>query len=126
MFDDGRRPIKLNDEDTEGKALQQYGITSTVYGPDLWDDAAAMRAIMSEDNLDADCRLGESELDAFGRVHALVETMGAPSTTINEVMNELENVGFGNMQPTDMRILVTFRLNISRANAEIFKIVSFT
>ena len=77
--------------------VQDHGVQAIVYDPELWYDAPAKRAIMGEDNLDADCRLAESELEAFGRVHQIVETMQASRgnkgfvTTVDEVMRELEN-----------------------------------
>ena len=79
QFNEGKLPAKLNDDDEEGHMVQKVGVLAVVYGPELWNDPAAMRALMHEDNLDANCRLGESELKVFRRVHMMGETMRASS-----------------------------------------------
>ena len=61
----GGLPAKLSDGDAEGLMIQEYGVEAIVYSSSLWSDVRGKQAIMIEDNLDANCRLGESELDAY-------------------------------------------------------------
>ena len=80
-----------------------------------------MQGIMIEDNLDADCRLSEGELDAFGRVHQMVETMASSrgnepvDISVAEVMAELRKVGLGSM-PLIIHISLSGR-EVRRASA---------
>ena len=67
VFNEGKLPAKLRDYDDEGKMVQSVGVKAVIYGPELWDDPAALNAIMTADNIDADCRwIGETEVDALG------------------------------------------------------------
>ena len=45
--------LQLRDDDEEGKLIQSQGVIATVYSETLWEDSAALLAIMREDNLDA-------------------------------------------------------------------------
>ena len=42
--------------------IQSHGVLATVFGAKLWEDSAALLAIMREDNLDAEIAKGEPEL----------------------------------------------------------------
>ena len=79
-----------------------------------------MNAIMTADNLDADCRMRENEVDALGRAHTMISTMDLEKptddivTNIDSVMNQLQQVGLGNATVEDMRELVAFRLTLPK------------
>ena len=60
--------LKLKDNDTEGKLIQEHGVIAELYTKDLWKDKAALMAIMREDNANYRTSLAETELDAFGTV----------------------------------------------------------
>ena len=59
---DGER-FQLREDDLEGELIQSHGVIATVYSPELWDDPAALLALMREDNLDAEMTKRETELD---------------------------------------------------------------
>ena len=120
VFNEGKHPAKLRDDDEEGKMVQSVGVKAVIYGPELWNDPAALNAIMTADNLDADCRMRENEVDALGRAHTMISTMDLEKptddivTSIDSVMNQMEQVGLGNATPEDMRELVAFRLTLPK------------
>ena len=73
LFDDGHMAIKFQTGDEEGQFILQDGPLCVVYEADLLEDAEAMGAVMTEDNLNADVQHGEEEIQAFGRVGLIYE-----------------------------------------------------
>ena len=117
-------PFKLKEDDVEGMLIQEHGVDAAVYGPELWTDLPALLALMREDNLDAEVARPEIELDAFGHVNHLVhdlllgyEPQGRTITT-DEVMAQLAELGYGNMPICGWNQLVSFRLVLSNAHAD--------
>ena len=53
---DGKR-LQLLDSDKEGSMIQSHGVAATVYSAKLWEDSAALLAIMREDNLNYEMAL---------------------------------------------------------------------
>ena len=115
--------LQLKDDDAEGRLIHEVGVDAIVYGVELWADIPALLGLMREDNLDADIQRSETELDAFGHVcqlmNDLIEDTGPEgrTLTIDNVMDSVADMGFGNMPPTGWRQLVAFRLALSKAHA---------
>ena len=116
--------LDLNHDDQEGSIIQQQGVNAIVYSEGLWNDIAAITAIMREDNLDAEIAKSETELDAFGTTHHVVNELIAgypPHSTFElsteEVMEKVEALGLGNCTREEWKNLVTFRLVISEPTA---------
>ena len=59
--------LKLREDDEEGRMIQLHGVRARVYSSKLWEDSAAILAIMREYNLDSSITTKETELvhDAF-------------------------------------------------------------
>ena len=99
--------FQLRDGEVEGMLIQSHGVVATVYTAKLWEDSAALLAIMREDNLDAEIAKRETELDAFGHVSRVVSelTKGYERQGItikaSEVMAKLAEMGYGTMPPQD-------------------------
>ena len=120
---DGQR-FRLREDDIEGGLIQSQGVLASVYSAKLWDDPAALLAIMREDNLDAEINMRETELDAFGTVSLVVSDLSAgfeqagKEVTAAEVMAAVEELGYGDMAKEDWLHLVTFRLFLGQAHAD--------
>ena len=56
-------PLVLQEDDLEGKWIQEQGVEALVYSEELWKDTPALVAVMHEDNLDTRC-LGKLETDS--------------------------------------------------------------
>ena len=54
MDDPNGLPLKLKEEDEEGRMIQLHGVQARVYSAKLWEDIAAIIAVMTADNLDLD------------------------------------------------------------------------
>ena len=81
-----------------------------------------MLALMREDNANADLAKPESEVDAFGCVHQIISEMsagGSEPTVITEddVMDEIAEVGYGNLSHAEWQHLARFRLVLPEAIA---------
>ena len=66
--EDGVR-LELSDWHEEGHAIQKMGVVATVYSKELWNDRAALLAIMREDKLNATIAKHETELNCLGIVN---------------------------------------------------------
>ena len=66
--------LELLEGDSEGLLIHEQEVDCIVYSGKLWEDTAALMAIMREDNLDAEVAKEEGELDAFGMCHYLIKT----------------------------------------------------
>ena len=61
MDEPNGRPLKLLEDDDEGRMIQLHGVRARVYSSKLWEDSAAILAIMQEDSLD--CLITRKETD---------------------------------------------------------------
>ena len=123
-------------ENEEWVGIRDDGILCCVYSEDLWCDEPALRATMLGDNLNAFVQVGEDEMQAFGRVDAVVRALVAkasdPGTSsqapsqqvelgVRNVYATLEEEGFGATPAPIMVDLIRFRLAITHKAAEIFR-----
>ena len=65
-------PFRLRDDDAEGLLIQEHGVQAVVYSTKLWNDPAALLALMRENNGYSTIANSETELDAFGHVSRIV------------------------------------------------------
>ena len=120
----GGQRFRLREDDLEGGLIQSHGVIATVYSAELWDDPAALLALMREDNLDAEISKRETELDSFGLVSRVVSDLAAGFEQAEKeikaaaVMAKLEELGYGDMVEKDWQHLVTFRLFLGKAHAD--------
>ena len=84
--------MQLLENDQEGLLIQEQGVTAIVYGEKLWEDTAALLAIMREDNLDALIAKSETELDAFGTAHSIIKDLVAGYQPEKPIVLTLEQV----------------------------------
>ena len=116
-------PLVRRDDDHEGTWIQFQGVAAIVYSPELWTDSAALLAVMREDNLDADVKKGETELESFGtacRVVAQMSVCDVPEAKVikvDDVMEQIAALGYGSMARDDWEHLVGFRLFMSTTQA---------
>ena len=117
-------PLLLQQDDKEGKLIQEQGVMAVVYSAAMWNDNAALLAIMREDNLDAKVAKAETELDSFGFVNKICKNIAkgyeAEGGTINvtEIMAEIAKVGYGNLAEENWKHLVQFRLLLTPAQGD--------
>ena len=102
--------------------IQSVGVNALIYDEALWYDKSAMMALMREDNANADSSKPETELSAFGTVHETMNQMsgtGSTPTQIgeSEIVQKIEEIGFGKTPKQGWQDLVRFRLCIPQSVA---------
>ena len=88
LFNENKMAISWQDDDVEGLMILEQGPVCVIYSSTLFDDVAAMNSLASTDNLNASVQWGEDEMQAFGRVHLMVDNL-APSQA-HETMDQQE------------------------------------
>ena len=73
IFNKGEVPIRWQEADAEGAQILEQGPACAIYGEGLLLDIDAAHALASDDNLNTGVQWGEDEMQAFGRVHAMME-----------------------------------------------------
>jgi len=130
LFNDAKNlVIKLQDGDVECKEILSSGVMAVIYGPELLRDEDAMCAFASADNLNASVQMVEDEMQAFGRVHALVDRL-APGqekkdSTINSLISQLEVSGIGTFTRENWKDIITLRFSMPGHMAKLFMTCQF-
>jgi hypothetical protein len=81
LFNNGDVPIRWQETDTEGLEIMARGPLCAIYDSSLLNDIDATNALASDDNLNAAVQWGEDEMQAFGRVHTMMDRL-APSQAV--------------------------------------------
>jgi len=123
--------IKWQDTDVEGLEILNSGVMAVIYGAELLRDNDAMCALASGDNLNANVQMGEDEMQAFGRVHALVEKL-PPSeerqdstTCINSIISQVEVAGLGTFTRDNWKHIAALRFSMPAHMAKLFMMCQF-
>ena len=77
IYNKGEVPIKWQANDEEGAQILENGPLCIIFGSPLLLDVEATTALCAEDNLNAEVQWGDDEIQAFGRVHEMVERIGS-------------------------------------------------
>ena len=129
LFNTGAR-IEWRRNDQEGAQILAYGPLCTIYGEALYDDVRAMHAVASADNLDAGVRMGEDELQAFGRVCDSMTTLmeNAPKKQPYELqedcLKEIELAGLGQFRKDAWKQLIRLRVSLPQDHCNVLKTVA--
>ena len=118
----------MKENDVEGRRIQTNGVEAIVYIEKLWWDKKAQLALMRLDNLDADIEKGETELDGFRHLSKTVSDLtadlpddGEKTISADDVMKQLEDLGYGSLSANEWQHLVDFRLLLSARQADMLK-----
>ena len=131
LFNQGDVVIKLKDDDIEGHTISNTGVLAAIYSEGLLLDDDAMCALAAEDNLNANVQMGEDEMQAFGRVHAMVERFNvAPSqdtsaTTIASILASLEVSGLGTFTQDNWKDFIKLRFSLPKSIAKLLQLCQF-
>lgn len=116
LFNKGEVPIRWRDGDTEGAEIMSRGPLCAIYDSKLLDDPEALRALASDDNLNASVQWGEDEMQAYGRVHEVVERLAPsqdpPEESYGTVLASLEVSGLGKFSADDWTQLIALRMQL--------------
>ena len=130
LFNDGKTPIKWRDDDTEGPLILESGPLCAIYTSALFDDLEAMNALTADDNMNAETQWGQDEMQAFGRVHLLMDRL-APSQGADhekwnaEVLAAIEMSGCGTFTSDEWKNFILLRSGLQKPIAEVLKTCQF-
>ena len=123
LFNEGRIPIVFNEVTGESAKILTDGVVCSIYREELWDDPAAMDALMQVDNDDSDIQMGEDEMQFLGRVEVAVTSLTTrkQEKTVQSVLEEMNRAGLRTFSEEQARCFIEFRLRISAPVAECFR-----
>ena len=81
LYNENAKPIKLRKDDVEGHKIQQDGVLCVLYSEALWDNTAALQALMAEDNDDGSVVLA-NDVSAMRRMVAEMQIVDATTRAI--------------------------------------------
>ena len=123
-------PLKAQQGDSEAILIQEEGPLCAVYESALYHDSEAMQALSSDDNLNAGVVWGEDEMQAFGRVHQLMERM-APSQVskgfnVKEILDALTMSGLGQFSADEWKDFIRLRAALPSPVAKVLQTCQFS
>lgn len=129
LFDEGRESITWQEDDTEGNLIETLGPVCAIYDSSLFYDKAAMQALSSEDNLNASVQWAEDEMQAFGRVHLLMESQARSQeeqkVAAPKLIDLLQVSGLGKFSVHDWNHFIALRAALPAAMAKVFTTCQF-
>ena len=119
---------KSTEEGSEDRKIITEGVLCSVYSAKIWEDKAALEALMNADNDDADVEMGEDEIQALGRVEPAlkqVEDKGGGPVTADAVLEEMRTIGLRAFTAEQTKAFVEFRLALTEGVAKCFRTLVF-
>ena len=117
----------------EAKDIAEHGVLCQVYDVALWDDRAALQALMESDNQDADVSMNECEVQFQGRItnafDAILTTThigkSQASLTVDQVLLHMKKQqGLRAFTPDHAKSYIAFQLHLSRHAGDSFLFAS--
>ena len=71
----GADKVKWHWQDSEANMCMEHGFSAAIYDDSIWGDIQAVEALNAEGNLNSAVDMGEDEMQAFGRIDAIVTRM---------------------------------------------------
>ena len=106
--------------------LLDHGFNCVIYKGSLLEDPEAMKAIMTEDNLDADVRMREDTMTIFGSIDTLWSNLesrnGEKDWTLAEIMVLFKRMDTKKHDDDSIKALINFRAKLHFKIAEVFRI----
>ena len=125
--------IRWKPEDEEANMIQRRGPVCAIFRKELFDDADAMHALASQDNLNASVQMDEDEMQVFGRVCLLVDNIAASENSQlqgpimeQKLLASLRQVGLGRFTEDEFMHFIRLRLNLEPTIAKVFTTCQFT
>ena len=129
LFNEGQVSIRWKATDAEGPQITEQGPLCAIYESSLFHDSAAMHALAADDNLNAAVQWGEDEMQAFGRVHLMMERLapsqGGQQMTADGLLASLQVSGLGRFSSDDWKQFILLRSSLPTSIALILKTCQF-
>ena len=127
LYDHGQIKIRLRDDDTEGKLMEEFGPNTIIYGAGLLQDVPALEALMREDNENAHINMREDTMSAYGVVDSVVSQLNASATKSSDPITDKDCLKACKAVLTEARFteemlmtLIKFRFRLTTTLSEVF------
>jgi hypothetical protein len=127
LFNANDTQIIFNLSLKEAKDIAEHGVLCQVYDAALWDDTAALQALMESDNQDADVSMSECEVQFQGRITNAFDVISSvtkkpqASLTIDEVLTHMKKQqGLRAFSEAHTSSYIAFQLPLSRNAGDSF------
>ena len=127
LFNANDTQIIFNLSLKEAKDIAEHGVLCQVYDAALWDDRAALQALMESDNQDADVSMSECEVQFQGRITNAFDVISSvtkkpqASLTIDEVLTHMKKQqGLRAFSEAHTSSYIAFQLPLSRNAGDSF------
>ena len=127
LYDQGQIKIRLRDDDTEGKLMEEFGPNTIIYGAGLLQDVPALEALMREDNENAHINMREDTMSAYGVVDSVVTQLNASATKSSDPITDKDCLKACKAVLTEARFteemlmtLIRFRFRLTTTLSEVF------
>jgi len=128
VFNKGEVHIRWQESDEEGLQIMHHGPMCAIYDSSLLHDTDAANALASDDNLNAAVQWGEDEMQAFGRVHEMMERTpsqcGRP-VTVDDMVASLQVAGLGKFSSDDWKEIIALRSSLPATIAKVLQACQF-
>ena len=119
-------PIRFRSDDSEGYNIANNGVAAVIFESSIWDDMEAVHALSVQGNFNSAIDAGEDEMQAFGRVSALMERMSkypewqGKNIPAAAIVTEIENSnGLAHWSREDWKHLISLRTSLPLQHASI-------
>ena len=119
--------IELVATDVEGRWIQENGLLAVVYDEQLYGDHAAMSSVASQDNLNQQTQLAETEMNVFCRVSFVFEEPATDKKPASEkeVLKHLESMGLGPFTTQEWSFFIVLRVALPKRVADMMVAIQF-
>ncbi|MDP6721474.1 MAG: hypothetical protein QGF59_22590, partial [Pirellulaceae bacterium] len=121
--------IAWQSTDVVGADICKQGPLCAIYASSVFDDPDALNALASDDNLNSVVQLGEDEMQAYGRVCAMMSRLAhsqdAQATTIDTVVRSLEVSGLGAFTMQEWKHLISLRACLPQKVSRVLQTCQF-
>ena len=115
--------------DTEAIEIGKHGPVCAIFEENIFEDPDAVNALCSDDNLNATVQLSEDEMQAFGRVDAMMNRMalsqGSAVVKVDQVIEALQVSGLGQFSVQEWKHFLALRSSLPASVAKILQTCQF-
>ena len=122
LFNEGKVPILLNEEDDEGGMCLQQGVVCVIYDSAIFQDVEALNTVMNTDNLNAACEMQADEMQNYGAIESILLAVGTEangSYSSEKICAAATRQGV-KVPVADIKSFVAFRSSLPQQLSDVF------
>ena len=129
LYNQNHTPITWQESDKEGAEIMHLGPLCRIYDGQLLHDEEAVRALASDDNLNAVVQMVEDEMQAYGRASDMFDKIVANDehgrANTSQILATLETIGLGQFRSDEWKSFVALRVSLSQCHSQVLQQCQF-